>query len=87
VRTALRAVAPYGPVTRSSGAGTRQNAPARPLHADDAVQLALPLAGTAPRELDGAADGIRERFGSSALTRGVSLGRDEGLPLPLPPDG
>ena len=57
------------------------------LHTDDAVQLALPLAGTAPRELDGTGDEIRERFGSSVLTRGVLLGRDEGLSVPLPPDG
>jgi DNA polymerase-4 len=29
---------------------------------------------------------VRERFGTAALTRGVLLGRDTGLAVPLLPD-
>jgi DNA polymerase-4 len=50
----------------------------------DRVQLALQLD---PREaLDAAVDQVRDRFGSGALTRGVLLGRPEGLSMPLLPD-
>jgi DNA polymerase-4 len=31
-------------------------------------------------------DDVRERFGSSAITRAVLLGRDQGLTVPLLPD-
>jgi DNA polymerase-4 len=51
-----------------------------------AVQLALPLAGRPGPELDRALDGIRDRFGSGAVTRAVLLGRDPGLSVPLLPD-
>ena len=53
---------------------------------DSAVQLELPfdrLSGTA---LDAALDDVRERFGSSAVTRAVLLGRDQGLSVPMLPD-
>jgi DNA polymerase IV len=36
--------------------------------------------------LDTVLDRVRERFGSSAITRGVLVGRDEGLIVPLLPD-
>jgi DNA polymerase-4 len=36
--------------------------------------------------LDAVLDRVRERFGSSAITRGVLVGRDEGLVMPLLPD-
>lgn len=36
--------------------------------------------------LDRALDGVHKKFGSSALTRGVLLGRDPGLSVPLLPD-
>jgi DNA polymerase-4 len=51
----------------------------------DAVQLRIPLSphGSA---LDAALDAVRERFGPKAITRGVLLGRDEGLSPPLLPD-
>ena len=44
--------------------------------------------GTADRlaALDGAIDDVRERFGVEAITRGVLLGRDSGLTVPLLPD-
>jgi DNA polymerase-4 len=52
----------------------------------DAVQLALPFARADSGALDAAADGIRARFGSAALTRAVHLGRDPGISVPLLPD-
>jgi DNA polymerase-4 len=53
---------------------------------DDAVQLALQLDGHSDGALDAALDEVRERFGSSAVTRAVLLGRDPGLTVPLLPD-
>ena len=37
-------------------------------------------------DLDAALDELRERYGSSAITRAVLLGRDQGLSVPLLPD-
>ncbi len=51
-----------------------------------AYQLALPLDGPPPRSVDAAVDAIRERFGSAAITRGVLIGRDSGIEMPLLPD-
>jgi DNA polymerase-4 len=36
--------------------------------------------------LDTALDQVRDRFGSAAVTRGVLLGRDQGLEMPRLPD-
>ena len=36
--------------------------------------------------VDDALDGVRERFGSAAITRAVLLGRDQGQTVPLLPD-
>jgi DNA polymerase-4 len=50
-----------------------------------AEQLTLPF----ERDLaavDAAVDQVRRRYGNSALTRGVLVGRDPGLELPRPPD-
>jgi DNA polymerase-4 len=55
------------------------------LDADD-PQLALPLDETKTTRLDAAVDGVRDRFGSAAITRGVLLGRDSGLAMPVLPD-
>jgi DNA polymerase-4 len=52
----------------------------------DVVQLMLPFTRRANGGLDAALDGVRERFGSKAITRAVLLGRDEGLSVPLLPD-
>ena len=52
----------------------------------DAVQLALPLDRRRPVALDAAVDGVRERFGTTSLTRAVLLGTDPGLSPPLLPD-
>ena len=51
-----------------------------------AVQLELPFDGIAVTALDSALDQVRHRFGPSALTRGVLLGRDPGLSMPTLPD-
>jgi len=51
-----------------------------------AIQLALPLDRIRPNALDAALDDIRDRFGSTAVTRAVLLGRDQGLAVPLLPD-
>jgi DNA polymerase-4 len=56
------------------------------LSSDTAVQLALPFDRHDSTALDAAIDGVRERFGSAALTRAVLLGRDPGLSVPLLPD-
>ena len=66
---------------------------------DGAVQLALPFAtwrspthevGDAEpaREsaLDAALDGVRDRFGSAAVTRGVLLRHGQGMEVPMLPD-
>ena len=54
------------------------------LQNDDAVQLALPL--DRQRALDATLDDVRDRFGSTAITRAVLLGRDPGISVPLLPD-
>lgn len=53
-----------------------------------AQQLELPLDGHGPEllDIDAAVDLVRARYGNSALTRGVLLGRDAGLEVPLLPD-
>ncbi len=52
---------------------------------DGAVQLNLPFDGDG-RALDTALDAVRARFGGSAVTRTVLLGRDPGISVPLLPD-
>jgi DNA polymerase IV len=49
-------------------------------------QLALPFDGRVDTALDEALDEVRNRFGSTAVTRAVLLGRDPGLEMPLLPD-
>jgi DNA polymerase-4 len=51
-----------------------------------AVQLALPLDVTRAVAVDAAIDSVRDRFGKAALTRGVLVGRDPGIVMPLLPD-
>jgi DNA polymerase-4 len=49
-----------------------------------AVQLVLPF--DRRRALDATVDSVRDRFGTTAITRAVLLGRDQGLAVPLLPD-
>jgi DNA polymerase-4 len=49
-------------------------------------QLMLPFERRSRAALDAAIDDIRERFGLTAVTRAVLLGRDSGLTVPLLPD-
>jgi DNA polymerase-4 len=56
------------------------------LENDCPLQLHLPLDPSCSGALDAAIDEIRERYGTGAITRGVLLGRDQGLVVPLLPD-
>jgi DNA polymerase IV len=52
-----------------------------------AEQLMLPFTRQAePAAVDAAVDRVRRRYGKSALTRGVLVGRDPGLEMPHLPD-
>jgi DNA polymerase IV len=53
---------------------------------DHAVQLPLPLDRHSGVALDAALDEVWDRFGSSAVTRAVLLGRSRPLSMPLLPD-
>ena len=56
------------------------------LENDCPAQLVLPFDRRNTAALDAAVDEIRDRYGLSALTRAVLLGRDTGLVMPLLPD-
>ncbi|MFZ3304360.1 MAG: DNA polymerase IV, partial [Mycobacterium sp.] len=52
-----------------------------------AEQLTLPFTTRPePAAVDAAVDQVRRRYGKSALTRGVLVGRDTGLEVPRLPD-
>jgi DNA polymerase-4 len=53
---------------------------------DSAIQLALPFDRSLAPAIDTTLDEVRDRFGSSAITRAVLLGRRQGLSVPLLPD-
>jgi DNA polymerase IV len=53
---------------------------------DSALQLVLPLDRFSGNALDAALDEVRRRFGSTAVTRAVLLGREQGFTVPLLPD-
>jgi DNA polymerase-4 len=52
----------------------------------NALQLELPFTDVPSLQLDRAMDGIKARFGATALTRAAMLGRDPGIAVPLLPD-
>jgi DNA polymerase-4 len=56
------------------------------LEDDSAFQLVLPLDRFSGTALDFALDEVRRRFGSTAVTRAVLLGREQGFTVPLLPD-
>jgi DNA polymerase-4 len=53
---------------------------------DGVIQLELPFDRRPAEALDATVDRVRDRFGSSAITRAVLLGRDQGPSVPLLPD-
>jgi DNA polymerase-4 len=53
---------------------------------DHAIQLALPFDRPLAHPIDVTLDKVRDRFGSTAITRAVLLGRDQGPSVPLLPD-
>ncbi|MGC4936381.1 DNA polymerase IV [Kribbella sp. DT2] len=56
------------------------------LENESTVQLALPFDKASNDELDSAMDHVKDRFGTNAITRGILLGRDQGLTVPMLPD-
>jgi DNA polymerase-4 len=56
------------------------------LEHDRSVQLMLPLDRRSYDALDSVVDEVRNRFGTTAITRAVLLGRDTGLSMPMLPD-
>ena len=52
----------------------------------DAVQLELPFARQDVSGLDRVLDQVRDRWGSASVTRGVLLGREVGMTVPVLPD-
>lgn len=51
-----------------------------------ALQLELPFNRRSRDELDAVLDRVRDRYGSAAVIRAASLGRDQRSPPPLLPD-
>jgi DNA polymerase IV len=56
------------------------------LEDDSALQLVLPFDRFSGTALDVALDEVRRRFGATAVTRAVLLGRKQGFTVPLLPD-
>jgi DNA polymerase IV len=53
---------------------------------DTFVQPPLPFETADGSEIDAAVDAVRDRFGNAAVTRGILVGRDPGLEMPMLPD-
>jgi DNA polymerase IV len=53
---------------------------------EDAADVQLVFAFERRHAIDEALDGVRDRFGTTAITRAVLLGRDQGQQVPLLPD-
>jgi DNA polymerase-4 len=84
--TARRLVAAAAPLIADRGL-TLVGFAVSEIDRDGAEQLTLPFAARAePAAVDAAVDQIRRRYGRSALTRGVLVGRDPGLEMPHLPD-
>ena len=83
LKTALRLLTDALPAIRRRGI-TLVGVALANLTDDGNVQLTLPLDRV--RELDLAVDRVRDRFGVTAITRGVLLGVDSGLTVPMLPD-
>jgi DNA polymerase-4 len=85
VTTARWLLAGVTPLIRAQGL-TLVGVAVADLYDDHILQLRLPFDARCGGALDAALDEIRERYGSTAITRGVLLGRDPGLLVPLLPD-
>ena len=84
--TARRLVAAAAPLIAERGL-TLVGFAVSEIDRDGAEQLTLPLSTRAePAAVDAAVDQVRRRYGRSALTRGVLVGRDPGLEMPHLPD-
>jgi DNA polymerase-4 len=84
--TARRLVAAAAPLIAERGL-TLVGFAVSEIDRDGAEQLTLPLITRAdPAVVDAAVDQVRRRYGRSALTRGVLVGRDSGLEMPHLPD-
>ncbi len=82
---ARRLVADAGPLIAERGL-TLVGFAVSNIDRDGAQQLELPFADAGHRDslpVDLAIDRVRGRYGTSALTRGVLLGRDPGLEMPM----
>ncbi len=91
--TARQLVAAAAPLTAERGL-TLVGFAVSEIDRSGAEQLMLPLTGPQPQPeevsasgaVDAAVDRVRRRYGTSALTRGVLVGRDPGLEMPHLPD-
>jgi len=84
--TARRLVAAAAPLIAERGL-TLVGFAVSEIDRDGAEQLVLPFTTrTEPAAVDAAVDQVRRRYGKSALTRGVLVGRDPGLEVPHLPD-
>ncbi|MDT5138334.1 MAG: polymerase [Mycobacterium sp.] len=82
--TARQLIASAGPVIAERGL-TLVGFAVSGIDRSGAQQLMLPFGGESPA-IDEAVDRIRRRYGKSALTRAVLVGRDPGLEMPHLPD-
>ncbi len=85
LETARELLAGAGPLIQAQGL-TLVGLSLTNLENEDRVQLALPFERLHDAALDAALDQVRDRYGSSAVTRAVLLGRDPGVVMPLLPD-
>lgn len=86
LETARALVAAAAPLTAERGM-TLVGFAVSNIDRDGAQQLELPFEESHDTTaVDDAVDQIRQRYGNAALTRGVLLGRDPGLEMPMLPD-
>jgi DNA polymerase IV len=85
LKAARRLLAGAGPLIRSAGI-TLVGISLANLDDDDIVQPELPFGARPFATLDSTLDAVRDRFGTTAITRAVLLGRDPGMTVPMLPD-
>jgi DNA polymerase-4 len=83
--TARRLVASAAPMVAERGL-TLVGFAVSEIDRSGAQQLMLPFADDGPPAIDAAIDAVRHRYGKSAVTRAVLVGRDPGLEMPHLPD-